>query len=59
MCVRIINFSPFSQNSPQVSEKLVRTFGQAASLCDYEARKRIITFVSKDSVGVYKFDETF
>jgi uncharacterized protein YegL len=43
----------------RASERVIRKFGQFASVCDYDARNRIMTFLGKDSVGVYKFDEAF
>ncbi|KAG7381180.1 Vacuolar protein sorting-associated protein 13A [Phytophthora pseudosyringae] len=61
MCAKFVYFPPGTdpRRPPRATERVIRTFGQFASLCDYDARNRIMTFVSKDSVGVYKFDEAF
>ncbi|KAL4101768.1 hypothetical protein PRIC1_005516 [Phytophthora ramorum] len=61
MCAKFIHFPPTSdpRRPSRANEKVIRTFGQFASVCDFDARTRIMTFLSKDSVGVYKFDESF
>ncbi|RLN15234.1 hypothetical protein BBJ28_00008217 [Nothophytophthora sp. Chile5] len=61
MCAKLIHFPPMSDASrpPHVSEKVIKTFGRCASLCDFDARDRILTFLAEDSVGIYKFDESF
>lgn len=61
MCAKFIHFPVTAdpRRPSRASEKVIRTFGQFASVCDYDARNRIMTFLSKDSVGVYKFDESF
>ncbi|CAI5706320.1 unnamed protein product [Peronospora farinosa] len=61
MAAKLIHF-PVTTNSrrpPRANEKVVRTFGKFASACDYDARNRVLTFLSKESVGIYKFDESF
>ncbi|CEG45844.1 hypothetical protein F443_03135 [Plasmopara halstedii] len=59
--VRFIDFFPStnSEKSSRVNETIVDTFGKVPSLCDYDARTRLITFVHNDCVSVYKFNETF
>ncbi|KAF1781433.1 P-loop containing nucleoside triphosphate hydrolase [Phytophthora cactorum] len=61
MCVKFIYFPPStdSRRPSRANEKVIRTLGKFASLCDYDARNRIMTFLSEDSVGIYKFDESF
>ncbi|GMF16328.1 unnamed protein product [Phytophthora fragariaefolia] len=61
MRTKFIYFQPNDdcRQPPRAKEQIIRTFGQVASLCDYNARTRIMTFLSKDSVGLYKFDEAF
>ncbi|KAL3669053.1 hypothetical protein V7S43_005437 [Phytophthora oleae] len=61
MCAKFIYFPPItdSHRQPRPSEKVIRTFGKFASHCDYDARNRIMTFISEDSVAIYRFDESF
>ncbi|KAE9019331.1 hypothetical protein PF010_g7528 [Phytophthora fragariae] len=61
MCVKFIYFPPSndSRHSSRASERTIRTFGRTPSLCDYDARNRMMTCLSKDSVAIFKFDEAF
>ncbi|EEY54206.1 uncharacterized protein PITG_07803 [Phytophthora infestans T30-4] len=61
MCVKFISFPPSADHGrpSRANERVIRTLGRFASLCDYDAPNRIMTFLSEDSVGIYKFDESF
>ncbi|CAI5746310.1 unnamed protein product [Peronospora destructor] len=61
MAVKLIYFPVITnaRRPPRANEKMIRTFGKFASVCDYDARNRVLTFLSTDSVGIYKFDESF
>eukprot|EP00644_Phytophthora_capsici_P001605 jgi/Phyca11/35306/gw1.112.11.1 len=61
MCAKFIYFPPITDphRQPRPTETVVRSFGKFASHCDYDARNRIMTFLSENSVGIYRFDESF
>ncbi|CAH0479692.1 unnamed protein product [Peronospora belbahrii] len=62
MCINFIHFPPVDdghQSSSPGSKKELRAFGKIASVCDYNCHSRTMTFLSEDSVGLYKFDEAF
>ncbi|ETL47242.1 hypothetical protein L916_02992 [Phytophthora nicotianae] len=61
MCVKFIYFPPSTdpRRPSRANERVIHTLGKFASLCDYDARNRILTFLSEDSVGIYKLDGSF
>ncbi|EGZ26633.1 hypothetical protein PHYSODRAFT_477348, partial [Phytophthora sojae] len=58
--VNLVHF-PANADGPssRASEMVISTFGKVPSLCDFNYQSRSMVFLSADSVGIYKFDETF
>ncbi|KAE9007070.1 hypothetical protein PR003_g16422 [Phytophthora rubi] len=63
MCVKLVQFPRDGdgdvRRSSLAKETVVHTLGKHASMCDYDARNRLLVFLSEDSVGIYKFDDAF
>lgn len=61
MGIKLTHFPPVTNESrlPHANEKMIRSFGKVASVCDYNAASRSIVFISGESIGIYAFDEAF
>ncbi|KAG7398655.1 Vacuolar protein sorting-associated protein 13A [Phytophthora boehmeriae] len=61
MCAKLLHFPHVNggRRPLPTNEKVIRTFGKFADICDYNVRDRVMAFVSKEMVGIYKLDEAF